>query len=75
MTLVEKKSTKTTIMSHRSGFNVKKKKKSSFWLKGKRKEKPKIVKSYQFGNGHSGRTNNAALTQELSLTLIMRRVC
>lgn len=41
----------------------------------KRKERPKIDKSYQFGNGHSTSRNNAVARWELRLTLIMRLVC
>ena len=40
----------------------------------KRKERPKIDKSYQFGNGPSTSRNNGVGRWELRLTLIMRLV-
>lgn len=54
--------------------------KSYSWLiscmsKTKRKENPKIDRSYQFGNDHSTTGNNTEARWELGLTLIMRPVC
>lgn len=41
----------------------------------KKKQRPKIDRPYQFGNGHSTTGNNAKARRGLSLTLIMRPVC
>lgn len=59
------------IRTHRVYFRL--------WVTGQgqitQKQKPKIDKSYQFGNGHCTSENNAVARWESRLTLIMRLVC